>query len=76
MVSAASTVSPFWAPGCLVMGTDYRAIEKDHAEGLISVFNLFKEALPHTEFRPSNEQLCRNPPGINSDGGAPHFVLF
>jgi len=46
------------------MGTDYRAIEKNHAEGMVPVFDLFKEALPHTEFRPSNEQLCDNPPGI------------
>lgn len=44
------------------MGTDYRAIKKNHAEGLIPVFDLFKEALPHTELRPANEQLCRDPP--------------
>jgi len=58
------------------MGTDRRAIEKNHAKGLIPVFDLFKEALPHTELRPANEQLCGNPQGPNSSGMARHFAPF
>lgn len=55
---------PFFSgPGRLVMSTDRRALEKDHAEGLIPVFDLLKEALPHPRLRPANEQLCGNPPG-------------
>lgn len=48
--------------GRLVMGTDRRTIEKNHAEGLVRASNLFKEALPYPKLRPSNEQLCGNPP--------------
>ncbi|GAB6969115.1 hypothetical protein JCM25156A_31540 [Komagataeibacter kakiaceti JCM 25156] len=37
-------ISPFFGgPGRLVMGKDRRAIEKDHAEGLIPVFDLFQK---------------------------------
>lgn len=45
------------------MGTDCRAIKKNHAQAPIPIFDLVKEALSHTELRPANKQLCRNPPG-------------
>jgi len=53
----------FGGPGRLVMGTDRRAIEKDHAQCRLRASYLFKEALPHTKLRPANEQLGGNPPG-------------
>ncbi|EHH66895.1 hypothetical protein GMO_28420 [Gluconobacter morbifer G707] len=43
-----------------MLGTDRRAIEKNHAAGLIFTFDLFKEVLPPPKLRPANEQLCGN----------------
>ncbi|TCS28549.1 hypothetical protein EDC15_12232 [Acetobacter aceti NBRC 14818] len=66
----------FGGPGRLVMGTDRRAFEKDHAESLIPVFDLFKEALLYSVLRPANEQLCAIHQGPNSDGRARLFAPF
>ena len=52
----------FGGPGRLVMGTDRRAIRKNHARCRVRAPDLFRQVLPDTGLRPANEQLCGNPP--------------
>lgn len=53
------------------------AVEKNHAEGPVTVFQSLEKSLPYPELRPAKEELCCGPPRaeVRRDGAPFRSIL-